>query len=141
MGAPDAPVVAPGQGETILVVEDNPDVKTVATAHARAAQLPHRARSTPRPPRCARSSREKPIDLVFTDVMLPGDVDGVALAQEIRRLYPVLPIVLTSGYAKALGARHGLPIVRKPYQLSSLSQAIRDNLDEHRHANQAATPD
>jgi DNA-binding LytR/AlgR family response regulator len=60
--------------------------------------------------------------------MLPGDLDGVALAQTIRGRYPQLPIVLTSGYAKALGARHGLPILRKPYQLAALAQTIRDNL-------------
>jgi CheY-like chemotaxis protein len=68
------------------------------------------------------------VALVFTDVMLPGDLDGVALAQTIRSRYPHLPVVLTSGYAKALGGRHGLPILRKPYQLSALAQTIRDNL-------------
>ena len=74
------------------------------------------------------------IDLVFTDVMLTGDVDGVALAQTIRTRYPQLPIVLTSGYAKALAARHGLPILRKPYQLAALAQTIRDNLETLRSA-------
>jgi CheY-like chemotaxis protein len=74
----------------------------------------------------------QPVDLVFTDVMLPGDLDGVALAQAIRSRHPSLPILLTSGYAKALGAQHGLPILRKPYQLATLSQAVRDNLDGHR---------
>jgi PAS domain S-box-containing protein len=138
VGPSDAPVVAPGRGETILVVEDNPDVKTVTTAMLR--QLNYRTVAVDSAPAALRALQSgKAIDLVFSDVMLSGDVDGVALAQEIRRLYPVLPIVLTSGYAKALSARHGLPIVRKPYQLSSLSQAIRDNLDGHHHA--AGGPD
>jgi two-component SAPR family response regulator len=70
--------------------------------------------------------------------MLRGDVNGIALAQEIRRLYPDMPIVLTSGYAKAIDTRHGLPILRKPYQLSSLAQAIRESLDTQWHAKQAA---
>jgi len=77
----------------------------------------------------------QPVDLVFTDVMLPGDLDGVALAQAVRNQYPQLPVVLTSGYAKALGARHGLPILRKPYQLSALAQTIRDNLDARQTGN------
>jgi CheY-like chemotaxis protein len=118
---------APGHGETILVVEDNPDVKTVATAMLE--QLDYRTIAVESATAALNVLKSGlPIDLVFTDVMLPGDLDGVALAQAIRGRYPQLPIVLTSGYAKALGARHGLPILRKPYQLAALAQTIRDNL-------------
>jgi hypothetical protein len=38
-------------------------------------------------------------------------------------------VLLTSGYAKALAGRHGLPILRKPYQISALAEAIRSTLD------------
>ena len=61
--------------------------------------------------------------------MLPGDLDGVALAQAISKKHPRVPVLLTSGYAKALAARHGLPILRKPYQISALAEAIRSTLD------------
>jgi DNA-binding NtrC family response regulator len=61
--------------------------------------------------------------------MLPGDLDGVALAQAIGKKHPRVPVLLTSGYAKVLAARHGLPILRKPYQLSALAEAIRSTLD------------
>jgi DNA-binding NtrC family response regulator len=61
--------------------------------------------------------------------MLPGDLDGVALAQAISKKHPRVPVLLTSGYAKALAARHGLPILRKPYQLSALAEAIHSTLD------------
>jgi PAS domain S-box-containing protein len=118
---------APGHGETILLVEDNPDVKTVATAMLE--QLDYRTVAVESAAAALNVLKSGlPIDLVFTDVMLPGDIDGVALAHTIRGRYPQLPIVLTSGYAKALGARHGLPILRKPYQLAALAQTIRDNL-------------
>jgi len=124
---PERPEPARGRGETILVVEDNPDVRTVAIAMLE--QLDYRTVAV----ESAASALEvlksgQAVALVFTDVMLPGDLDGVALAQTIRSRYPHLPVVLTSGYAKALGGRHGLPILRKPYQLSALAQTIRDNL-------------
>ena len=125
--APERPEPAPGRGETILVVEDNPDVRAVAIAMLE--QLQYRAvavESAAAALSLLKSGRS--VDLVFTDVMLPGDLDGVALAQAIRNRYPQVPVVLTSGYAKALGARHGLPILRKPYQLAALAQTIRDNL-------------
>jgi CheY-like chemotaxis protein len=70
------------------------------------------------------------VDLVFTDVMLTGDLDGLALARMIAEQYPRIPVVLTSGYAKALTGRHELPILRKPYQMAALAQVIRENLDK-----------
>ncbi len=125
---PERPASTPGRGETILVVEDNPDVRTVATAMLE--QLDYRTvavESAAAAFDVLKSGQQ--VDLVFTDVMLPGDVDGIALAQAIRSRNPQLPVVLTSGYAKALGTRRGLPILRKPYQLSALAQIIRESLD------------
>jgi PAS domain S-box-containing protein len=117
-----------GQGETILVVEDNPDVKAVAVTLLE--QLNYRAIAV----ESAKAAltflaNETPVDLVFSDVMLPGDLDGLGLAEAIAKRYPRLPVLLTSGYAKALTGRHGLPILRKPYQLSALAAAIRSTLD------------
>lgn len=117
-----------GRGEVILVVEDNPEVKLVAVALLE--QLNYRTVAVDN----AKSALNllatgMPIDLVFTDVMLPGDIDGVALAQAISNKHPCVPVLLTSGYAKALAGRHGLPILRKPYQLSALAEAIRSTLD------------
>jgi len=115
------------------VVEDNPHVRAVAVALLE--QLNYRT--------CAvEGAREalavldagEPIDLVFTDVMLPGDVDGLALARAVQEKFPNIPVLLTSGYAKALAGRHGLPILRKPYQISALSEAIRGGLDGARAA-------
>src|SRR5262245_46675613 len=119
---------SPGRGETILVVEDNPEVKSVAVTLLE--QLNYRTVAVDN----AKSALNllatgTPIDLVFTDVMLPGDLDGVALAQAISKKHPRVPVLLTSGYAKALAGRHGLPILRKPYQLSALAEAIRFTLD------------
>jgi hypothetical protein len=53
----------------------------------------------------------------------------LGLAKSINERYPRLPVLLTSGYSKALASRHGLPILRKPYQISALAEAIRSTLD------------
>ena len=72
-----------------------------------------------------------PVDLVFSDVMLPGELDGLALAEAVNRNYPKVPVLLTSGYAKALTSPHGLPILRKPYQIAALAEAVRPTLNSH----------
>ena len=77
------------------------------------------------------------VDLVFSDVMLPGSLDGLALAEAIKNKYPNLPVLLTSGYAKALAGRHGVPILRKPYQVAALAEAVRSTL----HSRAAGGPD
>jgi CheY-like chemotaxis protein len=119
---------APGRGECILVVEDNPEVKAVATAMLEQLDYRIHAVETAAAALDVLQSAER-IDLVFTDVMLQGETDGITLALTIRRRYPDIPVVLTSGYAEALRARHGLPILRKPYQLAALGKIIRENLD------------
>ncbi|HMF24133.1 MAG TPA: PAS domain S-box protein [Pseudolabrys sp.] len=124
----EPPRQLPGRGETILVVEDNPEVKAVAVTLLE--QLNYRTVAVDDAKAALNFlSAGAPVDLVFTDVMLPGDVDGVALALAINKRHPQVPVLLTSGYAKALNARHGLPILRKPYQIGALAEAVRATLD------------
>jgi PAS domain S-box-containing protein len=117
------------QGEkTILVVEDNDDVRAVAlslleqlgyrtlAAHSAAAALDTLANG-----HC--------VDLVFTDVVLPGPTDGLALARALRKQYPLTPVVLTTGYAKIFDSDPEFPVLRKPYQISALGRIIRDALN------------
>ena len=75
----------------------------------------------------------KSVDMVFSDVMLPGDLDGLGLAKTIGKRYPQIPVLLTSGYAKALSGQHGMPILRKPYQISALAEAVRSTLESGRN--------
>ena len=72
----------------------------------------------------------KAVDLVFTDIVMPGELDGMALARQVKEEYPDIAVLLTTGYAKAANASEsGFPILRKPYQLAALARAIRDALD------------
>ena len=70
------------------------------------------------------------IDLVFSDIVMPGALDGLALARRVKGEYPDTAVLLTSGYAKAVNALEaGFTVLRKPYQLPTLARAIRDALD------------
>jgi CheY-like chemotaxis protein len=69
-------------------------------------------------------------DLVFTDIVMPGGMNGIELARAIRNRYRRLPVVLTSGYSDALVQGEGseFPLLRKPYSAESLSHLIRQSL-------------
>jgi signal transduction histidine kinase/ActR/RegA family two-component response regulator len=125
--------VAPGGTETILVVEDDADLReTVVTA---LSQLGYRALSAPNAAAALRvlSSSEK-IDLLFTDVMMPGGMLGPALAKRARELRPGIEVLFTTGYAETnvLATTAGLSsseVINKPYRNEDLAMRIRYVLD------------
>jgi two-component system NtrC family sensor kinase len=65
---------------------------------------------------------DKPIELMFSDILRPGEMNGVELARAARRLRPSLPVVLTTGYSSSADAalREGFVVLRKPYDLEAL---------------------
>ena len=68
------------------------------------------------------------IDLIFTDVALPGEIDGLALARKVINDYGNIPIVLTTGYTRAFDSDPEFPVLRKPYQISALGRLIHQAL-------------
>ena len=65
------------------------------------------------------------IDLVLSDVVMPG-MSGIDLGREIERLYPHLPVVLTSGYSDAVqSGASDFPLLQKPYSIGSLSRVVQ----------------
>ena len=77
---------------------------------------------------------EKPIDLLFTDIVMSGGMTGVDLAHEARRRRPELKILFTSGYAEPAVIKGGLLTTNagwlgKPYSISELQARLRDLLD------------
>jgi DNA-binding NtrC family response regulator len=64
-------------------------------------------------------------DLLFTDIVMPGPMNGLALAQTCRDNFPDMPVLLTSGYSDAAQMADGrFDILRKPFELSALERAI-----------------
>ena len=132
----EAPAMQPVQSATgtILVVEDNPKLREVVVKQltgvgfrvleADNANAAIKALGNP-----------GAVDLLFSDVVMPGDMDGCALAREVMARWPGLKILLTSGFSGArLADVEGLgPNVRllsKPYRKDELTRAIREALDD-----------
>lgn len=73
------------------------------------------------------------LDLVFTDLIMPGGINGIVLAAEIQRRDPDVPILMTTGYNEELvaegPARSGLDVLGKPYRRSDLLDRVRQALN------------
>jgi YesN/AraC family two-component response regulator len=74
-----------------------------------------------------------PIDLLFTDVVMPGAMNGNALAREARALRPGLRVLFTSGFtataAAAIAAEFGSNLISKPYRKTELGSRVRATID------------
>jgi CheY-like chemotaxis protein len=126
--APKAEVAEPqaeaASGASILVVEDNPEVAEVAAGMLE--QLGHKVQVVTNAAAAMSAVRERgPPDLVFSDIVMAGEMDGVGLARRLRAEAPGLPVLLATGYSQA-AERIGdeFPILRKPYKMNELSQAV-----------------
>jgi signal transduction histidine kinase/ActR/RegA family two-component response regulator len=118
---------------SILVVEDNEDV--AAAVIEMLVQLGHEATHVGSVGAALGViSGDWPIDLVFTDVLLPGGGSGLDLARELTQRKPDVPVVLTSGYGGGVTGRlaaANLPFLRKPYRIEALKMTIEEALGQH----------
>jgi PAS domain S-box-containing protein len=71
--------------------------------------------------RLVREDRPK---LLFSDIIMPGGITGIELAEKVRARFPELPILLTTGYSEEVGGSHGFPVLQKPYELDTLAGAL-----------------
>jgi len=72
--------------------------------------------------------------LIFSDIVMPGGISGLELANKVRDRFPELPILLTTGYSEQIAASHGFPILQKPYEMEKLARAVGDVLKREIHA-------
>ncbi len=129
--APEQTVEAPAIGSfpmrraAVLVCEDDDDVAALVVDML--AQLGHApTRVTTAGAALGALADGRAVDLLFTDVLMPGGMDGLALAREAARRRPGLPVLLTTGYTGggAAAVPLGLPLLRKPYRIDDLAQAV-----------------
>lgn len=114
--------------ETILVVEDDADVRRAALAILRS--LGYTTLACVDADAALRTLPQHPdVALVFSDVTLGRGMNGVELAEEIRVRWPTLPILLTSGDERSAQSSEAFDLLRKPYRREELSAAIRRKLD------------
>lgn len=127
--------VVGGEGQTVLVVEDNEDLRRVTSRQL--TDLGYRVREADSAAAAlvvlAEGGR---IDLVFSDVVMPGTMDGLGLAETLARDRPAVRILLTSGFIEGgmlEGRRSALPpgigLLMKPYRKQALADAVRKVLE------------
>jgi CheY-like chemotaxis protein len=116
-----------GRLGSILLVEDNDEVAMLVTEMLR--ELGYRVtRAASAQGALGALADEREIDLVFSDIMMPGTMNGMELAREVRRRRPSAPILLTTGYAGAAvwdAEAEDIEILCKPYAIEALDAALR----------------
>jgi CheY-like chemotaxis protein len=135
---PDVPSVVPegSREETILVVEDDDDVRTYSVEILR--ELGYRVVEAHDGPSALRLlERKSRLDLLFSDVVLPGGLSGADLAREALAKRPELKVLFTTGYARDAIVHHGrldrgVHLITKPFTYADLAQKVRDVLDSRR---------
>lgn len=130
--APSRDPAAVERPETILMVEDNPDVRIMGqTLLVDAGFAVHTAADADEALDQVRAGLG--FDLLFTDIVMPGDLDGIGLAAEVGSLRPGTPVLLTTGWADGVrdqaDQRPDLEMIAKPYRQVDLVRKIRRLLD------------
>ncbi len=121
-----------GAGERVLAVEDNPRLLQVVMRQLR--QLGYRPIEADGPTAARAILEREQIDLLFTDVVMPGPLDGIVLARQVTERWPTVKVLLTSGYAgnnlgeqaNSLGAP--MRLLSKPYRAEDLAKMLRQIL-------------
>jgi CheY-like chemotaxis protein len=133
-GRADAGNDAPASGsEVVLMVEDNKDLRVVTLKQL--TDLGYRTLEAENARQALTILAAHPeIDLLFTDIVMPGGMTGTELAREAKRLYPKLKILLTSGYTARATANgfhdiEGLELLNKPFRKRDLAARLRSVLE------------
>jgi len=123
---------------TVMVVEDSRDVADVTTNLLE--QLGYQVVRAENAAEALRHLQQGiKVDLVFSDIVMPGQMDGIALAQTCQERFPDVPVLLTSGFSDAARAADGrFDILRKPFELSALEHAIATVMNTNGHAASAS---
>ena len=114
---------------TILVVDDEPSLvaisKEVLTLHGYKVLSANNGKEA-----LDLVSKEKDIDLLFSDVLMPGGMNGYELAQYSLNIQPNLKILLTTGHATQIQSQHEFLVLEKPYELNAMLSKIYDLLKQ-----------
>jgi CheY-like chemotaxis protein len=127
--AAEQPSVAPPDdtlaGRRILLLDDNADIRELTAAFLRdeGAQVDAFADAAAA---LAALDADAGYAAVVSDIVMPGEMDGLGLAQAVRQRWPRLPVLLVSGYSASLveATARGFPVLRKPYPLGELRAAL-----------------
>ena len=113
-----------GAQASVLVVDDEAELCTLACDWL--VSLGYEAVGVHSPDAALQRLATGSFDILFTDVVMPSQIDGVELARRAKRLQPALKVLLTSGYAQTLFSDPDLPgeVLSKPYRRKELARAM-----------------
>ncbi|MFM8681893.1 MAG: ATP-binding protein, partial [Alphaproteobacteria bacterium] len=123
LAPPAAEPSGPSRGR-VLVVDDEPGLCTLACDWIRS--LGYEAIGVHSPQEALALLDAQPFDMLFTDVVMPGEMDGLALANEAKARHPGMRVLLASGYARILLENKNLPgqLLSKPYRKKEVAKAL-----------------
>ncbi len=131
--APEAPKTSMRKGhESVLAVEDNEGLRRVVVRQLN--DLGYRALEAPDGAAALKILEREPVDLLFTDIMMPGGMSGYDLARNAVARWPSLKVLLTSGFPETKHNGNGsasvkMHLLTKPYRKDDLASALRKALD------------
>jgi CheY-like chemotaxis protein len=122
--------------ETVLVVEDEVGVRRLVTQSLRLLGYAVFEAENGRSAMAMWRERHGEFDLLFSDMVMPGGMTGLDLAQTLRQEKPGLKVIISSGYSAEIGGQSkleadGIAYLQKPYRVELLSRAVRDCLNGH----------
>jgi PAS domain S-box-containing protein len=116
-----------GQGESVLVVEDDPAVRQVAVSTLQS--LGFEVREAPTGDIAADMLKQDGgFRLVLSDVRMPGEITGIDLARMVKREWPSVQVLLTTGYVDGEAKIEDLELLYKPYRATELAEKIQSLL-------------
>ncbi len=134
--APEAarPAAASGAGEVVLAVEDNDLVRSHVSSELKALGYTVLSAASGAEALHVVHDRERRIDLLFTDVVMPGGLSGPDLARLALEVRPGLKVLYTSGYTENSVVHNGrldagVQLLTKPYRRQELARKLREVLD------------
>ena len=121
-------------GETILVCEDDDDVREYSAQSLRSLGYRVIEAADGAAALALLESANGTIDLLFTDIVLPGGMTGATVAERAREIQPGLKVLFTTGYARNAIVHHGrvdpgVELLSKPFSYSDLAARVRELLD------------
>ena len=122
--------MAQGSHETVLAVEDNGGLRRVVLRQLN--DLGYRVIEAQDGPTALKILESEPVDLLFTDIMMPGGMSGYDLAAQAVARWPALRVLLTSGFPETRpngNSSADMELLTKPYRKDDLAQALRKALD------------
>jgi DNA-binding NtrC family response regulator len=126
--------------ERLLLVDDEADLLRVNCVALQALGYEVTAESAST--KALERLKAERYDMLLVDVIMPGGLNGVALADAARELYPDLPVLLVSGYADSLiaGIQGRYRLLDKPFRQEQLARIVREMLDRRDSPSGPRTP-